>query len=105
MHQLRDESAALLQTGGLWKYCNDAHESLQYLAKKTWMNHSARGAANRTHPTGVVCQRHFMMTHLCTMEDGPHCLQMLKAEQRKLEEMQQLADADITNEYEAWNTI
>lgn len=102
IHQLRDESAALLSSGGLWKYCNDSHEGLQYEAKKIWMNFSARGAEGRESPIDIVCQRHFMTTHLCTMEDGPHCLHMLKAEQKKQKEMLMLANADVPEAWGEW---
>ena len=95
MHQLKVEALGLLQNGGLWKYCNDAHETLQALCKHIWMQFSARGAQGRQHPILVVMQRHFMKTHLCTMEQGPHHLFQLQSEQKKMAEMKKLVeDAD-----------
>ena len=60
------------------------------MAKAIWMDFSARGAAKRLHPVEVVHQRHFMRTHVCTTEEGPRELLMLKKESRKLKEMEEL---------------
>jgi hypothetical protein len=85
----------LLEDGGLWKYSNDSHETVQHLAKEIWMLHSARGATgnNRANPMQIIMERHFMKTHVCTINEGPRYLFMLKAEQKKLEEMKRIMDA------------
>ncbi len=88
MHQLRDESVRLMERGGLWKYSGDSHETLQALAKCIWLDLSARGGGGRgrLHPCQIVMERHFMRTHVCTTDWGPHKLFMLHAEERKLKE-------------------
>ena len=95
LHELKYDSARLLEQGGLWKYSNDSHETVQNLAKNIYMLFSARGAEgnNRSDPLQIIHERHFMRTHVCTIDDGPRYLFMLKSEQRKLEEMKKLMDA------------
>jgi hypothetical protein len=84
LHELRDETALLLEMGGLWKYSNDAQETLQALCKKVWMHCWAQ---KRKHPVEVIMERHFMKTHLCVSENGPHKIFMLESEKRKIAEV------------------
>ena len=73
MHQLAEESTQLLENGDLAKYSNDAHETVQSLAKKICNRASARGnVQNRQkHPTQVIIEHHTMLTHLWSTV-GPH---------------------------------
>ena len=63
----------MLQHGGLAKYSNDAHETVQYLAKMIWGSKTAKGNIKngQKHPIIVVAEQHFMYTHLWSTV-GPH---------------------------------
>jgi hypothetical protein len=84
---LQAETSALLESGGLWKYSGDAHETLQALCKQVWLDFSSRGALgkNRLHPCEIIFQRHIMKVHLCTVEEGPRKLVIMKREQKTIE--------------------
>lgn len=63
----------MLENGGLAKYSNDAHETVQYLAKIIWGSKTAKGNVQngQKHPIIVVCEQHLMYTHLWSTV-GPH---------------------------------
>jgi hypothetical protein len=87
---------------GLWKYSGDAQETLQAQCKSIWLDFSARGAAGRNSPPEVLMQRHFMKTHMCCVEYGPHELIALQHEQRRLLDLQ--ARAEEIGEY-SWEEV
>jgi hypothetical protein len=86
LHQLASETIDLLESGGLWKYSGDSHETLQALCKQLWMDFSARGGQGRgrLHPCEVVYQRHTMKIHLCTVPEGPRKLVIVKRDMAEL---------------------
>lgn len=73
LHQLAMEAPLLLQEGGLAKYSNDAHETVQYLAKMIWGSKTAKGSMKngQLHPIRVVAEHYMMYTHLWSTV-GPH---------------------------------
>ena len=77
---IEDEVIHLLDAGGIYAYCNDIQETLQYLGKDSYLKFSGRGNLKGGHPGLVMMQRQFMRTYVCICEGGPQKIFMLKEE-------------------------